>query len=122
MDSDIGGDPAQEKANRKRKREVEELGRPFFTTRKREIENYLSTDMLYEQSGVVVEFNDTDDAKTIIGNAVGMKPDDVSDRFWPYMSADRILDVSSYQDGEQNKHELVEIITGILKIVDNGLH
>ncbi len=45
LDSDIG-DPFQFKNNQKRRLEVEGLGRPFYSTRKREIENYLCPELI----------------------------------------------------------------------------
>lgn len=63
LDSDIGGDPAQVLSIQKRKKEVEEAGKVFFATRKREIENYLCPDLIEEITGVAVTFTDTCDAK-----------------------------------------------------------
>ena len=73
-------DPAQVLSIQKRKKEVEEAGKVFFATRKREIENYLCPDLIEEITGVAVTFTDTCDAKKIIGRAVGMKPDNVLDK------------------------------------------
>lgn len=73
LDSDIGGDPAQVLSIQKRKKEVEEAGKVFFATRKREIENYLCPDLIEEITGVAVTFTDTCDAKKIIGRAVGKR-------------------------------------------------
>lgn len=116
LDSDLG-DPFQHKTNLKRKQEVEGLGRAFYSTRKREIENYLCPDLILQEAGVVVNFTDTSDAKQIIGDAVGMKPDDVSDRFWPLMSADKILQRSMYQDGDKQRSELKELVESLLALV-----
>ncbi len=57
------GDPAQVLSIQKRKKEVEEAGKVFFATRKREIENYLCPDLIEEITGVAVTFTDTCDAK-----------------------------------------------------------
>jgi predicted ATP-dependent endonuclease of OLD family len=114
LDSDIGGDPGQVKSITKRQREVEEQGRAFYATRKREIENYLCPDLIFNEAGVRVSFTDTCDAKKIIGNAVGMKPDDVIDRFWPRMTADQIVQRSLYRDDETEKSELKELITRLI--------
>src|SRR5690554_211322 len=56
LDSDTGGRPEQ---NLKRKQEVEQRGRAFYSTRKREIENYLCPDLIKAQTGAEVEFSDT---------------------------------------------------------------
>ncbi|WP_371926224.1 TOPRIM nucleotidyl transferase/hydrolase domain-containing protein, partial [Pseudomonas sp. FSL R10-0071] len=116
LDSDLG-DPFQHKTNLKRKQEVEGLGRPFYSTRKREIENYLCPDLILHEAGVAVNFTNICDAKQIIGDAVGMKPDDVSDRFWPRMSAEQILERSMYQDGDKQRSELKELIENLLALV-----
>lgn len=105
------------KPNLKRKQEVEGLGRPFYSTRKREIENYLCPDLILHEAGVAVNFTNICDAKQIIGDAVGMKPDDVSDRFWPRMSAEQILERSMYQDGDKQRSELKELIENLLALV-----
>ncbi|WP_417536922.1 hypothetical protein [Methylophaga sp.] len=83
-------------------------------TRKREIENYLCPELIEELTGVAVTFTDTCDAKKIIGRAVGMKPDNVLDKFWPRMTAERIISRSIYHDGTQERIELVEILSDIV--------
>lgn len=100
----------------KRKKEVEEAGKVFFATRKREIENYLCPDLIEEITGVAVTFTDTCDAKKIIGRAVGMKPDNVLDKFWPQMTSERIISRSTYHDGTQERSELVEILSDIVSM------
>jgi len=92
--------------------------RPFYSTRKREIENYLCADLIKEQSGAEVTFTDICDAKKIIGNAVGMKPDDVIDRFWPSMSATKIIEQSIYNDNGVEKSELVELTKKLTALVE----
>lgn len=116
LDSDIGGDPSQVKSIKKRQAEVEAQGRFFYSTRKREIENYLCPDLIFAEVGQRVAFTDTCDAKKIIGNAIGMKPDEVIDRFWPRMTAEQILHRSMYQDNETEKSELKELISRLLAI------
>ncbi len=118
LDSDIGGSPEQVKSILKRKSEVEAQGRAFYSTRKREIENYLCPELIKVESGKEVTYTDTCDAKKIIGNAVGMKPDDVIDRFWPLMTADKMIAQSKYDDAGLEKVELVDLSNGILGLVD----
>jgi predicted ATP-dependent endonuclease of OLD family len=118
LDSDIGGDASQVKSIQKRKGEVEARGRAFYATRKREIENYLCPELIRTQAGVEVLFTDTCDAKKIIGKAVSMKPDDVIDKFWPLMSANKIIERSTYNDGASDKSELKELVENILALVD----
>jgi predicted ATP-dependent endonuclease of OLD family len=116
LDSDIGGDPGQVKSIQKRKKEVEDQGRVFYSTRKREIENYLCPDLIVSETGLAVHFTDTCDAKKIIGNKVGMKPDDVIDRFWPRMTAQQILHRSMYQDNGTAKSELQELLAKLVTL------
>ncbi|HFK2915790.1 TPA: AAA family ATPase [Stenotrophomonas maltophilia] len=116
LDSDIGGDPGQVKAIQKRRQEVEDKGRLFISTRKREIENYLCRDLILENTGVALDFTDTCDAKKIIGAALGMNPNDVVEVHWPKMNADSILRRSIYMDGDTEKHELKEVIQKIIEL------
>lgn len=118
LDSDIGGDPAQVKSIQKRKAEVEAQGRAFYSTRKREIENYLCPDLIRVEANAVVTYTDTCDAKKIIGNAVGMKPDDVIDRFWPSMSAEMIISSSKFEEDGAERIELVELSEKIIALVE----
>ncbi|WP_427307481.1 AAA family ATPase [Cupriavidus sp. H39] len=116
LDSDIGGDPAQVKSIKKRQQEVESRGRPFYATRRREIENYLCPDLIFAETGVRVAFTDTCDAKKIIGNAVGMKPDEVINRFWPSMTAERILQCSLYRNEGVESSELKEVMEHLIAL------
>jgi len=118
LDSDIGGDTSQVKSIQKRKDEVEAQGRAFYATRKREIENYLCPELIRTQAGVEVVFTDTCDAKKIIGKAINMKPDDVIDTFWPLMSANKIIERSTYNDGASDRAELKELVESILALVN----
>jgi len=117
LDSDIGGSPEQVASIAKRKQEVEARGRPFYSTRKREIENYLCPDMIAARTGVRVNFTDTCDAKKIIGQAVRVKADDVIDKFWPHMTAEQILQRSMYQEGAEQRSELKDLIENLLTLV-----
>lgn len=118
LDSDIGGTPEQVASIAKRKQEVEEKGRFFYSTRKREIENYLCPNLIYDQTGVVVNFTDTCDVKKIVGKAVGIKADDLIDKLWPHMSAEQILARSMYRCDNEDRSELKELIENLLKLVD----
>lgn len=118
LDSDIGGSPEQVKSIQKRKGEVEAQGKAFYSTRKREIENYLCPELIKAESGNDVAYTDICDAKKIIGNTVGMKPDDVIDRFWPLMTADKILDCSKYDEQGEEKYEVVELSRKIISLLD----
>jgi predicted ATP-dependent endonuclease of OLD family len=117
LDSDLGGSPEQVAAILKRKREVEGQGRAFYSTRKREIENYLCPDMINAQTGIRVAFTDTCDAKKIIGKAVSIKADDVIDKLWPLMTAEQILNRSAYRENDTDRAELKELLENLLKLV-----
>lgn len=117
LDSDIGGTAEQMAAIAKRKGEVEARGRSFYSTRKREIENYLCPDLIEAQLGVRVVFSDTCDAKKLIGSAARINPNDVIDRFWPLMSADQILQRSSYRENDVDRSELKELIEGLQTLI-----
>ena len=117
LDSDIGGTPEQVASIAKRKQEVDARNRPFYSTRKREIENYLCPDMIDAHAGVRVVFTDTCDAKKIIGKAVRVKADDVIDKLWPLMTAEQILLRSMYRDHDGERSELKELINNLLKLV-----
>ncbi|MCA1440805.1 AAA family ATPase [Ensifer sp. IC4062] len=117
LDSDVGGDPVQVKSIQKRQKEVEAQGRRFYSTRKREIENYLCPDLILTLTGKQVAFTDTCDAKKIIGKAVSVKPDDVIDTFWPQMTAEKIMLRSQYQVNGQQKSEIKEVIEELLQLV-----
>ncbi|MNZ56321.1 recombination protein F [compost metagenome] len=117
LDSDIGGSPEQVASIAKRKQEVEAQGRPFYSTRKREIENYLCPDMIDAQTGVRVTFTDTCDAKKIIGKAVGIKGDNLIDKLWPQMTGEQILQRSIYQENDEQRSELKELIEKLLGLV-----
>lgn len=114
LDSDIGGDPAQIKSIQIRKQEVQQQGRAFYSTKKREIENYLCPDLIFSISGKRVNFTDTCDAKKIIGTAVRMRPDDVIDNFWPNMSAEQIIQRSAYTEAGIEKSELKELVEQLM--------
>lgn len=117
LDSDVGGSPEQIVSLAKRKQEVEGRNRLFYSTRKREIENYLCPDMIEAKTGVKVSFTETCDAKKIIGRAVGVKPDEVIDKFWPLMTAEQILQCSMYQEDGEEKSELGLLLKRLATLV-----
>jgi hypothetical protein len=117
LDSDIGGTAEQIAAIAKRKGEVEAKGRSFYSTRKREIENYLCPDLIEAELGIRVAFSDMCDAKKIIGSAARINPNDVIDRFWPLMTADQILQRSSYRENDLDRSELKELIESLETLV-----
>lgn len=119
LDSDIGADQGQVKSILKRKKEVEQSGRPCYLTQKREIENYLCPDLIKAQTGHEVSYSSTCDAKKIIGKAIGIKPDDVIEKFWPLMTEDKIIKNSLYlcPTTQVEKSELKELIGNVLTLI-----
>lgn len=116
LGSDVGGDPVAVKSVQKRKAEVEAVGRPFYTTRKREIENYLCPDLIRQLTAKDVAYTDTCDAKKIIGAAVRVSADDVIDHFWPSMTADLMRERSAYTDDGRERYELEELVSNLLTL------
>ncbi len=47
-----------------------------------------------------------------------MDPDEVSDRFWPQMTSERIVAMSTYMNNAEEYVELKELVTNILALVD----
>lgn len=47
-----------------------------------------------------------------------MKPDDVIDRFWPLMTAEKIIERSKYDDAGDKRYELVELSQQIIALVE----
>ena len=99
------------------KQEVEAQWRPFYSTREREVENYLCSEMIYSSAGERVVLTDTCDAKKIIGHAVRVSSNDVIDTFWPLMTAEKILRRSAYHDSAEQRFELKELIENITSLV-----
>lgn len=117
LDSDIGGDPSAVKSNKLRQAEVSSQGRDCYLTRKREIENYICPDLILKLTAATVVYSDTCDAKKLISSATRVKPDEVSDHFWPQMTAEKILQRSAYMDGSTERHELKEVVIKMLALV-----
>jgi len=116
VDSDVGDDVAN-KTVRKRMQEIEALGRPFYATRKREIENYLCPDLIRDLTGAEVVYTDTCDAKKIIGAATRVSHKEIIDRFWPEMTAEMIRRRSAYQDEKGERYELQDLVANLLVMV-----
>ena len=65
----------------------------------------------------MVAYSETCDAKKIIGKAVGMKPDDVIERFWSLMTAEKMMEQSKYNDAGEEKYELVELSKQLISLL-----
>lgn len=113
LDSDRGN----EVEHARNKRKVDDLraeGRVAFLTRKREPENYIDPVLIQQAYGVEVTYSDTCDAKKIIAAATRKRPEDVLERFWPMMSADQIVECSTYVEDGAEHVELVEILAEVI--------
>lgn len=97
--------------------EVRGQGRECYLTRKREIENYICPDLIQAMTAATVVYSDTCDAKKLISAATRVKQDEVSDHFWPRMTAEKILSRSAYLDGATERHELKEVGEKMLTLV-----
>lgn len=93
-------------------------GRAFHSTRKREIENYICPEIIFDQTGVRVVFTDTCDEKKPIGQALRVSANDVLDQLRPRMPANQILLRSTYRDGDQDKSEIKDLLRNILALID----
>lgn len=74
--------------------------------------------MIKRITGKDLEFDDFSDVKKIIAKASNVKPDDVTDVFWPQMDIDEMLKCSVYMDNDDERYEIIELIKGILSIVE----
>ncbi|KZB81118.1 DNA helicase [Yersinia pestis] len=63
-------------------------------------------------------FSQTHATQKTIGRATSTKPNDVLDRFWPLMTAEKIIKCSTYRDDNNDKIELIDILEGIVSLVD----
>ncbi|WP_336944629.1 AAA family ATPase [Asaia sp. HN010] len=117
IDSDVGGGAEAEASLAKRRREIESAGKKLYTTRKREIENYICTEMLFQKTDKRIAYTDTCDAKKIIGTALRINPNDVIDKYWPLMSADMIQNCSSYEENNSTHYEIKELIEEISRTI-----
>lgn len=113
LDSDVGNE-VENARNRKKVDELRAEGRLAFVTRKREPENYIDPAIVYEAYGVEVEYTDTCDAKKIIAIATNKRPEDVLERFWPMMSAERIVNRCTYTENGVERVEFVEILGEVI--------
>ena len=84
-----------------------------FTTRKREIENYIDTDCIGDYNGP--QISDTDDAKKLIEEHSSLKGKKVIETKWRLMSCEQIREAEKYEDDEGNiRYEFTEMIQEFL--------
>lgn len=84
-----------------------------FTTRKREIENYIDTECIGDYRGP--QISATDDAKKLIEANSSIKGKKVIETKWCLMSCQQIREAEKYQDNDGNiRYEFTEIIQEFL--------
>lgn len=92
------------------KRTCNEEGGKFFILRKREIENYLHSAAIERSGRSLNSYDDFTDMKALFGNNVFKIIRD--------MSSDEILEMDSYDDGGEERHELLDIAKTLLSLSD----
>ncbi len=110
LDSDRENSSSPDTQNEEYCKQLIQDGHHAVVTRKREIENYL------DESIVGVTCNDYDDAKHLISTTNNIAMSKVINTFWPAMTAQQILDNSKYQDGIEEKYEILEILEAIIAL------
>lgn len=84
-----------------------------FTTRKREIENYIDTECIGDYRGP--QISATDDAKKLIEANSSIKGKKVIETKWCLMSCQQIREAEKYQDNDGNiRYEFTEMIQEFL--------
>ena len=84
-----------------------------FTTRKREIENYIDTECIGDYRGP--QISATDDAKKLIEANSSIKGKKVIETKWCWMSCQQIREAEKYQDNDGNiRYEFTEMIQEFL--------
>jgi len=92
---------------------LREKGIKAYTTRKREIENYIDPACIREP----VEFNDYDDAKKIISEATGMRDTSVIPKIFGKMSFDQIRNAEKYIESGSVHYEFEEMFKDFYGLV-----
>ena len=98
LDSDKGTQEAI--TNYKQIQKLRDNGIKAYLTRKREPENYIHPDCLYQP----VTYSDEDDAKKIIGESAKIRTTHVLTKIWPTMSFEQIRETERFLDENGNEH------------------
>lgn len=118
MDSDIGHEIEYQKSLNMAE-EIKDLGKFVHMTRKREPENYIHPQILNDEYGISdFEQSVTGDSKTHISRLTPLSGRQVLDTLWPKMTSDLILEMDTYEEDGDEKHELVEVLSQILILAD----
>lgn len=89
-----------------------------YTTRKREIENYIHPECIGKVNGRLLSYTDVDDAKKMISKAQKVRDVNVIEIFWPKMTFEQIREVETYIEDGVEKYEFTDMIKDFLSIVE----
>lgn len=114
LDSDKGTQEAI--ANLKQVQELRDGGIKAYVTRKREPENYIHPDCLSRPA----VYSEGEDAKKIIGKAIGVRDTHVLIKVWPDMSFEQIRETEQYFDENGDEHyEFTEMFEDFFSLTQN---
>lgn len=116
LDSDKG--TIEEAQNQKKLTDLHNEGVKAYLTRRREPENYIHIDCLQLPEGSTFSFNDTDDAKVLIGREKGTRQSNILETYWVLMSAEQIREVEKYTDEGVDRYEFTEMFQDFLDTVN----
>lgn len=112
LDSDKG--TPKESKNKKLVEKLRRNGIKAYTTRKRELENYIHPSCIENSS---ISFSETDDVKKVINSATKTATDKVLEKYWPLMTGEQIRLVEQYDDKGIVKNEFTDMILDFLSLV-----
>lgn len=116
LDSDKG--TIEEAQNQQKLTDLHNEGVKAYLTRRREPENYIHIDCLQLPEGSTFSFNDTDDAKVLIGREKGTRQSNILETYWVLMSAEQIREVEKYTDEGVDRYEFTEMFQDFLDTVN----
>lgn len=116
LDSDKGTN--EEAQNQQKLTDLHNEGVKAYLTRRREPENYIHIDCLQLPEGSTFSFNDTDDAKVLIGREKGTRQSNILETYWVLMSAEQIREVEKYTDEGTDRYEFTEMFQDFLDTVN----
>ena len=116
LDSDKGSN--EEAQNQQKLTDLHNDGVKAYLTRRREPENYIHLDCLDLPEGSTFSFNDTDDAKVLIGQEKGTRQSNVLENYWVLMNAEQIREVERYTEEGTEKYEFTEMFQDFLGLAD----
>ncbi len=116
LDSDKGTN--EEAQNQQKLAKLHHEGVKAYLTRRREPENYIHIDCLQLPEGSTFSFNDTDDAKALIGQEKGTRQSNVLETYWVLMSAEQIREVEKYTEDGVERYEFTDMFQDFLDLAN----